>query len=145
MSGPLDPLPWEDIGGLLKAFEDCTLPKARWTHAAHLTVAHHYLWHHPRDEATRRVRSGIQRYNLSLGNPTGYHETITLAWLAVILRELRLRGVTRRTEEGEAESALEIATACADEGLLLEFYTQKRLMSDEARVRWLAPDRRAIE
>ena len=90
------------------------------------------------------MRSGIQRYNLSLGNPTGYHETITLAWLAVILRELRQRRAMGRAED-EAASARDIAVACADQRLLLEFYTQERLMSDEARERWLAPDRGAIE
>ena len=34
------------------------------------------------------MREGIRRFNLSHGNTTGYHETITLAWIAVISRFL---------------------------------------------------------
>jgi hypothetical protein len=90
-NGRIDPAPWEDIPGLVTAFEGCTLPKTRWTHSAHLTVAHHYLWHHSREEATRRMRGSIQRYNASQDNPTGYHETITLGWLAILARELGCR------------------------------------------------------
>ena len=50
-----------------------------------------YLRRHNRDEATRLIRDGIQRYNERQGNLTGYHETITLAWVAVIERFLAVR------------------------------------------------------
>ena len=91
------------------------------------------------------MRSGIQRYNLSQGNPTAYHETITLAWLAILARKLRQHRMTGRADEREAESAREIATDCANQDLLLEFYTTERLMSEEARTPWVPPDRCAIE
>ncbi len=32
----------DEILALVRRFEDCTLPREEWTHAAHLTVA---LWH----------------------------------------------------------------------------------------------------
>jgi hypothetical protein len=41
-----------------------------------------------KEEATGRIRQGIRRLNLSHGNATGYHETISLAWVAVIARFL---------------------------------------------------------
>lgn len=91
------------------------------------------------------MRSGIQRYNLSQGNPTGYHETITLAWLAILARELRQRRAMGRADQCESVSASELATSYADPDLLLEYYTKERLMSEEARSRWVPPDRRAIE
>ena len=141
----INPSPWTDIPSIIRAFEHCTLPLARWTHLTHLIVAHHYLWHHSRDKATWRIRSGIQRYNLSQGNPTGYHETITLAWLAILARELRERRMTGLMDEEEAVSAREITTIYANPNLLLEYYTPERLMSEEARARWVPPDRRAIE
>ena len=75
-----------EIEAVVRAFEECTLPKVRWTHREHLTVALWYLRHHPREEATSRIREGIRRFNLSHGNTTGYHETITLAWVALIAR-----------------------------------------------------------
>src|SRR4051812_272775 len=77
-----------EIEDLIRAFEGCTLPKADWTHREHLPVALWYLRHRPRGEATDRMREGIRRFNLSHGNATGYHETITLAWVAVIARFL---------------------------------------------------------
>jgi len=142
---PLAPAPWEDIPELLRAFEGCTLSKTRWTHAAHLTVVHHYLWHLSRDEATGRMCAGIKRYNLSQGNPNGYHETVTLAWVAIVWQLLTRRRQAGAAHDGEAESAREVATLLADPHSLLEFYTAERLMSDEARTRWMPPDRRAIE
>src|SRR5215208_7184478 len=78
----------EEILALVRRFEDCTLPRAEWTHAAHLTVA---LWHLLQldwPEATARVRRGIKRYNAAHGiapTPTGgYHETLTLFWLRFV-------------------------------------------------------------
>jgi hypothetical protein len=142
---PIDSTPWEDIPGLVAAFENCTLPKGCWTHLAHLTVAHHYLWHHSRDEATRLIRSGIQRYNLSQGNPSGYHETITLAWIALVAGEIEQVRLAGRAEKSEVASARELAAAYADQDFLFEFYTRPRLMSDEARAQWVPPDRRPLE
>ena len=48
---------------LVRQFESCTLPFNRWTHRAHVKVAHLYLKNHPFDEALKRLRAGIQRYN----------------------------------------------------------------------------------
>src|SRR5437870_2474871 len=121
----IDGPPWADIPNLVRAFENCTLPKAQWTHQAHLTIAHHYLWHYSREEATQRMRNGIRRYNLSQNNLTGYHETITLAWLAILARELHQRGKTGTTYESEAVSACELATVYADQDFLLKYYTRE--------------------
>jgi len=137
--------PWENIADLVRAFEKCTLPKSQWTHLAHLTIAHHYLWHHSREDATMLMRSGIQRYNLSQNNPTGYHETITLAWLAILARQLREREAKGRLGKEEAASAREVATTHANQDILLEYYSRELLMSEEARAHWVPPDRRAIE
>jgi len=137
-------LPWEDISTFIRAFETCTLAKAQWTHLAHLTVAHHYLWHNSQEEATKRMRTGIQRYNRATANPTGYHETITLAWLAILARELRARKIAGITDYEESTSASELATAYANQDILLEYYSRDLLMSEEARTRWVPPDLRPI-
>ena len=69
----------EEIVRLVEAFEACTLPQKQWTHQAHLTVGLWYVVHYPLEEATRRIRLGIQRYNESCGvrmtRDGGYHET----------------------------------------------------------------------
>lgn len=131
----------EKIEALVHAFEELTLPRSAWTHQAHLVVALRYLQRQPRDEATRRIREGIRRYNESLGNFTGYHETITLAWIAVISRFLA--GRTR--EDSTASLANGLLEERGDKDHLLRFYTRDLLLSAEARAGWIAPDREPIE
>ncbi len=79
------------IESFMRAFEDGSLSRSEWTHSRHLVMALWYLRRHNRDEATRLIRDGIQRHNERQGNLTGYHETITLAWVAVIERFLGVR------------------------------------------------------
>jgi hypothetical protein len=82
----------DEIKALILAFESCTLPRSRWTHSARLTVALWYLIRHPRPDATRLIREGIQRHNAAMGIPqtqdSGYHETITLFWIEMVARFL---------------------------------------------------------
>ena len=130
-----------EIEVLVRAFEGCTLPKDEWTHRQHLTVALWYLRHHPREEATSRIREGIRRFNLSLGNATGYHETITLAWIAVVAQFLG------EHDHGLPLSALVsgLLERCGDKGYLFRFYSEDVLKSDEARRDWEPPDLGPIE
>src|SRR3974377_557425 len=73
-----------EIEVMVQCFEDGSLPRSEWTHTRHLVMALWYLRCYGREVATRLIRGGIQRYNERQGNHTGYHETITLAWIAVI-------------------------------------------------------------
>ena len=80
-----------ELQDLAARFESATIPKAEWTHAAHLSVG---LWHVDRygpEEALARLRAGIRRLNDAHGtvNSTtgGYHETITRAYV-VLFAEL---------------------------------------------------------
>ena len=129
-----------EIRELVRRFEDCTLPREEWTHAAHLTVALWHLLHYEWPEAVARVRRGIRRYNAAHGicpTPTGgYHETLTLFWL---------RRVRSFLEGGrnEARALVHLANelaATADKSLPLEYYTRGRLFSPEARAGWVEPD-----
>src|SRR5687768_5917487 len=119
----------EEIFSLVRRFEDCTLPRAEWTHAAHLTVALWHLLQFDWPEATERVRRGIQRYNAAHGvlpTPTGgYHETLTLFWLRVVRSHLE-------GGRNEARSLVSLANelaATADSRLPLRYYTRERLFS----------------
>jgi hypothetical protein len=125
-----------DLERLVLRFEDCTLPRDEWTHRAHLSVAVWYLFHLPREAAIERIRVGIQRYNASLGNTAGYHETITLSWAALVAASLR---------EASAEKTLaELATEAADRfgasDYLLRHFSKERLFSETARREWVEPD-----
>jgi hypothetical protein len=67
----------------LAAFEARTLPKAQWTHAAHVRMAWLYLTRLHFAAALDRVRDGIRCYNAAVGSD-GYHETITVAFTLLI-------------------------------------------------------------
>jgi hypothetical protein len=130
----------EEVLSLVRRFEDCTLPRAEWTHAAHLTVALWHLLQFDWPEASARVRARIKRYNAAHGIPTtptgGYHETLTLFWLRAVRTFLE-------AERNEARSLVRLANelaATADRGLPLKHYTRERLFSPEARAAWVEPD-----
>ena len=77
-------LPLEDdaaIERLVHDFEALSLPRANWTHRAHLAVGVHYLRHRGLDGALQQMRQRIQAYNLACGDPDGYSETITTTYL----------------------------------------------------------------
>ncbi len=135
----------EEILSLVRAFDDCTLAREGWTHAAHLTVALWHLLQYDWPEAVARVRSGIKRYNAAHGvrqtSTGGYHETLTLFWM---------RRVRAFLEEGrnEARSLVALANdlaASAAATLPLEHYTRDRLFSPEARAAWVEPDLKPLE
>ncbi|HEX8282043.1 MAG TPA: hypothetical protein VF588_01755 [Pyrinomonadaceae bacterium] len=135
----------EEIFSLVRRFDDCTLPRAEWTHAAHLTVALWYLLEFDWPEATARVRGGIRRYNAAHAVPTtptgGYHETLTIFWLRVVRSFLE-------AERNEGRSLVSLANelvADADAGLPLRHYTRARLFSTEARVAWVEPDLKPLD
>jgi hypothetical protein len=125
------------IESFVKAFEDASLSRSEWTHSRHLVMALWYLRRHNRDEATRLIRDGIHRHNESQANYTGFHETITLAWVAVIERFLAVKDLN------EPVSVLveELLEHCGDKNYLLRFYSRQRLFSDDARACWVPPDR----
>lgn len=129
-----------EIEALVRAFEECTLPHAAWTHREHLTVALWYLRRHGRDEAMRRMRSGILRFNGHYGRLSGYHETITLAWMAVIADFLSGR------DEGQsiADLTKDLIEVCGDKEYLLRYYSRDVLMCHAARHGWVEPDQLAL-
>jgi hypothetical protein len=128
------------IESFMRTFEHGSLSKSEWTHFRHLVMALWYLRHHDRDEATGLIRDGIQRLNERQGNLTGYHETITLAWVAVIERFLSGSDF----DEPVSVLAGELLRQCGDKHYLLRFYSRERLFSDEARAHWVPPDLAAI-
>ena len=135
----------EEIFSLVRGFNDCTLPRAEWTHAAHLTVALWHLLEFDWTEASARVRRGIKRYNAAHGivtTPTGgYHETLTLFWLRVVRSFLE-------GGRNEARSLVSLANelaASADRELPLRHYTRERLFSAEARASWVEPDLQPVD
>ncbi len=80
----------------LDALETCALPPADFGHAGHVRACYLYLRSRDFVWALQRVRSAIQRYAAFLGKPDRYHETMTVAYVAVIHEHLDERGDPRQ-------------------------------------------------
>jgi hypothetical protein len=133
------------IRELARAFERADVAPAAWTHEAHLVVALWCLLLYGPDEGGERVRAGIQRLNAAHGVPLtperGYHETITRFYLWAVRRHLR----DAPRDASLADLANTLIAAWGDRNRPFEYYSRERLMSPEARARWLEPDVRAMD
>jgi hypothetical protein len=122
---------------LWEAFHLQQLPSKDWTHRCHLRMAWLYLKRHPLDEAHILLRVGIIKLNASHGlveTPLrGYHETITRAFLALVAD--RMRGLADLDD-----SARFVTAASLPSDALLRHYTKERVLSLEARARFVPPD-----
>ncbi|MGH7499818.1 MAG: hypothetical protein ACREL3_13320 [Gemmatimonadales bacterium] len=129
-----------EVLALVREFEAGTLPRARWNHRAHLTVALWYAARLDREEALESVRRGILRLNEACGvvsTPTsGYHETITRFYMWVVGHF-----VEKEKEGGWAERANRLLERYGGKELPLRHYSESRLMSPAARAAWIEPDR----
>ena len=123
---------------------DRTLPKAEWTHHAHLRAG---LWHvmqHGAVAALELLRARITAYNESVGtantDSSGYHETITRFYVIVIDRFL---SAADRSLDVDA-LADQLIAAHGDRRLPLHHYSESRLFSPVARRSWVEPDLRPV-
>jgi len=124
----------EEVSELVRAFETCTIHPAEFKHYQHLAIALWYVSNFSYDEATLRVRTGIQKLAKAYGK-MGYHETITLFWLEIV------REFLARSNAGSiAAMANELAAECADKNLIRDYYSEDLLTSDMAKNGWIAPD-----
>ena len=76
----------------LQALECCALPPAEFGHAGHVRACYLYLCAQPFVAALESVCTAIRRYAGSLGLPGRYHETKTVAYVALIHEHLDTRG-----------------------------------------------------
>jgi hypothetical protein len=72
----------------LAALEDASLPPAAFRHDAHLRAAYLYLRQNGFEGAIARMRAALRRYAAVRGRPGLYHETITVAFLALVNERL---------------------------------------------------------
>ena len=136
----------EEVEKLVQEFDRCTLPRERWTHAAHLTVALLYILRYSWPHALELIRAGLQRYNAACGIITtaqsGYHETMTIFWMLMVRRYLSNLSASERSLVVIANNLI---ANYGSKHLPLEYYSRDTLMSPEARKRWVEPDLKAID
>ena len=100
---------------IIDGLRNRTLPKAEWTHGAHLTAAIALLEEAGVDGAIAAMPEMIQRYNEATGvnntDTEGYHHTITVFYLHVIDDFCRETPTLPPHEQATAFAG--VATGCA--------------------------------
>ena len=128
---------------LLKAFEACELSSAAWVHKTHVRVAFIYCSCLELTEAIKCMREGIQALNAVLATSrsgTGYHETITQAFMKLIHAALQHDGCCENSEEFCTRHP-----ALLDPTILQRYYSTDRLRSPDAKRIFLEPDLAGLE
>jgi hypothetical protein len=118
----------------LEAFHACRLLNSEFHHADHLRLAWLHLEREPLEAALAHVRAGIQKFATHYGAAHLYHETITTAWVRLL---------ATHHENSFAEFLRENEARLSKE-LLYRFWSPEVLAGEEARARWMAPDRREL-
>ena len=118
----------------LRALETCVLPESEFKHADHLRAAYLYLQEADFVRALERTRGAIRNYATHLGKPDRYHETITVAYVALIQQHIFERG-----NGGSWVAFARDNSELFQSGLLRRYYPQAQLESDMARRVFLLP------
>ena len=128
----------EHIGEGLLA---CTLPKAEWTHEAHLAATTWLLLKRPDIDIDIELPGIIRRYNESVGgvntDTEGYHETITRTFLRGARLFLAEEDLSQPLDEIVNELLL---SPMGRRDWPMRFYSPQRLFSVEARRSFVRPD-----
>ena len=118
----------------LQALESCALPESQFGHAAHVRAAYLYLRQADFVGALDRMRRAIRNYATHHGKPDRYHETITVAYVALIQQHLCERGPSDGWE-----SFMRDNPELLDPDLLARFYSREQIESAIARKIFLLP------
>ena len=121
------------------------LPKAEWTHEAHLAATTYLLLKHPEIDLDSALPGLIRAYNESVGgvnsDSEGYHDTITRAYL---------RGIRLFLGEIDPDTPIDslvndlLHSPMGKRDWPLRFWSKDRLMGVEARRGWVEPDLAAV-
>ena len=134
-----------EIARLGERFLARALPKAEWTHEAHLATTTWLLLRRPDIDVDEELPDLIRRYNESVGgvnsDSEGYHETITRVFLAGVRLFLGEADPTEPLHELVNELLL---SPMGRRDWPLRFYSRERLLSVEARRNFVSPDLAAL-
>jgi hypothetical protein len=120
---------------LMDDFEACRVDPHGFHHAEHIRIAWIFLRTYPYAEAERRMREGLRRLTAHVGATRKYHETMTIAWTRLVASAIALSPDAATFDDFARRHGWLL-----DKDTLLRFYSRERLMSDEARARWVEPD-----
>jgi hypothetical protein len=118
----------------LRALESCALTESDFGHHAHIRAAYLYLRQSDFAGALDRMRRSIRNHATHHGKPDRYHETITVAYLALIQQCIFERG-----DGGGWATFARCNSELFNPGLLGNFYDRDLLESKMARAVFLLP------
>ena len=128
----------------VEAWKSGRLPKAAWTHAAHVAMAAYFAFDHAAEATFAIMKAGILHHNTSVGTPNtednGYHETLTRFWSSEVGQFVRSGRFPSRLEAVRAA----VATFGEDRGRFRLFYSFDVVRDRRARREWVAPDREPL-
>ncbi len=123
-----------------------SLPRADWTHEAHLAACTWLVRNRPDIAIERELPAIISAYNEAVGgvndDTQGYHETITQVYIAGVKAHLAEVGMVVPLHE--AVNAL-LLSHRGRRDLPLQFYSKERLFSVNARRGFIEPDRASLD
>lgn len=117
----------------LLALETGALDPAQFPHAEHVRLGYEMLGRYPFGEALKRFSQGLRLLAAKGGRPEIYHETITVAFLAMI-GERRVRGGHDSWEEFRDNNDDLLHKRCLE-----KWYDAEDLRSDVARKTFCLP------
>ena len=120
-------------GEELMALETAALDPSKFPHREHVRLAYGMLERYPFAEALARFSRGVKLLAAKAGRPEVYHETITVAFLAVI-GERRARARSSNWPEFKAKNG-----DLFDKRCLEQWYGAEQLGSDLARRTFCLP------
>ncbi|WP_437522440.1 N-acetyltransferase family protein [Sorangium sp. So ce726] len=129
------PIDERDLAALAAAIQDAAIPQRDFSHARHLLLALHYVRAHGAEGALARMRSALQAFNARHPPTYGYHETITAAWTTLVARHAAEHGGAAVHELAEG-----LLDRYRSSKALFAHYSRARLLSDDARAAFVAPD-----
>jgi hypothetical protein len=124
----------EPITRDLAAFLHQELAPADFHHADHIRLGFEILQRHDFPDATVAFVTGLKGVASRAGSPGAYHETITIAFLALIAERCGDLG------EGGYPAFAAANPDLFDKSALLRWYTPERLHSKLARKTFILPD-----
>ena len=122
----------------LHALEVGALDPARFPHAEHVRLGYEMLCRHSFGEAVDRFSRGLKLLAAKAGQPQVYHETITVAFLALV-NERRARRGADDWDDFRAHNADLLDKRC-----LRKWYSADQLASDLARRTFCLPQGAAV-
>ena len=118
---------------LLARLEDASLPEHCFRHRDHLRAAYLYLACDGFLRGLDRMATALRHYAVAKGKAERYHETVTIAYGALIHERMRQGGHMQGGHAGGFEAFLAANAELLDPTLLSRFYSPETLASPRAR------------